>query len=154
MTHQAPPPRVLVTKIGLDGHDRGSRLVAAFLRDAGMEVIYTPPWQRIEHVVRLAEEEDVDVVGVSSLSTDHRLLPKLMDALRARGLGHVRRTWRGWYGAWLWTGRTSRRRAEGWWKAGGRGARGRLPPEPGRLGPDGPRSALAGPPPPHADTFA
>lgn len=90
MTEPTHPARVLVTKIGLDGHDRGSRLVAAFLRDAGMEVIYTPPWQRIEHVVRLAEEEDVDVVGVSSLSTDHRLIPKMMDALRARGLGHVR----------------------------------------------------------------
>ena len=45
------PPRVLVTKIGLDGHDRGSRIVAAYLRDAGMEVIYTPPWQSIAAVV-------------------------------------------------------------------------------------------------------
>jgi len=86
MTEPTNPPRVLVTKIGLDGHDRGSRLVAAFLRDAGMEVIYTPPWQQIDHVVRLAEEEDVDVIGVSSLSTDHRLIPKMMDALRTRGL--------------------------------------------------------------------
>ncbi|MEO1120198.1 MAG: cobalamin-dependent protein [Pseudomonadota bacterium] len=90
MTEPTNPPRVLVTKIGLDGHDRGSRLVAAFLRDAGMEVIYTPPWQQIDHVVRLAEEEDVDVIGVSSLSTDHRLIPKMMDALRTRGLAHVR----------------------------------------------------------------
>ena len=48
------PPRVLVTKIGFDGHDRGSRIVAAYLRDAGMEVIYTPPWQSIEAVVTLA----------------------------------------------------------------------------------------------------
>jgi hypothetical protein len=47
------PPKVLVTKIGLDGHDRGSRVVAAFLRDAGMEVLYTPPWQEIGQVVRL-----------------------------------------------------------------------------------------------------
>lgn len=90
MTKPLHPPRVLVTKIGFDGHDRGSRLVAAFLRDAGMEVIYTPPWQQIDHVVRLAEEEDVDVIGVSSLSTDHRLIPKLMTALRERGLRHVR----------------------------------------------------------------
>ena len=51
------PAKVLVTKIGLDGHDRGSRIVAAFLRDAGMEVIYTPPWQEIGQVVRLALEE-------------------------------------------------------------------------------------------------
>lgn len=84
------PPKVLVTKIGLDGHDRGSRIVAAFLRDAGMEVIYTPPWQEIAHVVRLAQQEDVDVIGVSSLSTDHRLIPKLMAALVDAGLAHVR----------------------------------------------------------------
>ena len=68
------PPKVLVTKIGLDGHDRGSRVVAAFLRDAGMEVLYTPPWQEIGQVVRLAEEEDVDVIGISSLATDHLLV--------------------------------------------------------------------------------
>lgn len=82
-------PKVLVTKIGLDGHDRGSRLVAAYLRDAGMEVIYTPPWQEIATVVKLATEEDVDVIGVSSLATDHLIVPKLMDALRAAGLGDV-----------------------------------------------------------------
>ena len=84
------PPKVLVTKIGLDGHDRGSRIVAAMLRDAGMEVVYTPPWQEIDRVVQLALEEDVDVVGVSSLSTDHRLIPKLMAALEAAGLAHVK----------------------------------------------------------------
>ena len=84
------PPRVLITKVGLDGHDRGSRIVAAFLRDAGMEVIYTPPWQEIPVVVRLAMEEDVDVIGISSLSTDHLLLPKMMAALRDAGLGHLR----------------------------------------------------------------
>jgi methylmalonyl-CoA mutase C-terminal domain/subunit len=74
-------PKVLVTKIGLDGHDRGSRVVAAHLRDAGMEVIYTPPWQSIDAVVDLALEEDVDVIGISSLATDHRIVPKLMRAL-------------------------------------------------------------------------
>jgi methylmalonyl-CoA mutase C-terminal domain/subunit len=84
------PPRVLVTKIGLDGHDRGSRIVAAYLRDAGMEVIYTSPWQQVPSVVNLAMQEDVDVVGVSSLATDHLLLPKLMQALRKAGLNHVR----------------------------------------------------------------
>jgi len=82
-------PKVLVTKIGLDGHDRGSRVVAAALRDAGMEVIYTPPWQEIAAVVKLALEEDVDVIGISSLATDHLIVPKLMDALRAAGLGDV-----------------------------------------------------------------
>jgi pivalyl-CoA mutase small subunit len=85
----SPPARVLVTKIGLDGHDRGSRIVAAFLRDAGMEVIYTPPWQSIPAVVKLAMEEDVDVIGISSLATDHLIVPKLTGALRAAGLGHV-----------------------------------------------------------------
>jgi methylmalonyl-CoA mutase, C-terminal domain len=84
-----PPPKVLVTKIGLDGHDRGSRLVAAFLRDAGMEVIYTPPWQQISTVVKMAMEEDVDVIGVSSLATDHLIVPKLLQALRAAGLEDI-----------------------------------------------------------------
>jgi methylmalonyl-CoA mutase C-terminal domain/subunit len=90
MTVQDFRPRVLVTKIGLDGHDRGSRIVAAACRDAGMEVIYTPPWQSIDTVVKLALEEDVDVVGISSLATDHLIVPKLMAALRAAGLGHMR----------------------------------------------------------------
>ena len=91
-THRLPlsrPAKVLVTKIGLDGHDRGSRIVAAYLRDAGMEVVYTGPWQEIPFVINLALEEDVDVIGVSSLSTDHLLVPKLMDALREAGLGHI-----------------------------------------------------------------
>ena len=83
------PPKVIVTKIGFDGHDRGSRVVAAYLRDAGMEVVYTPPWQEIGAVVKLATEEDADVIGVSSLATDHLLVPKLMDALRAAGLEDV-----------------------------------------------------------------
>ena len=82
-------PKVLVAKIGLDGHDRGSRVVAAHLRDAGMEVIYTPPWQEIGAVVKLAIEEDVDVIGISSLATDHLIVPKLMAALREAGLAEV-----------------------------------------------------------------
>jgi methylmalonyl-CoA mutase C-terminal domain/subunit len=84
-----PPARILITKIGLDGHDRGSRVVAAFLRDAGMEVLYTPPWQEIGQVVRLAEEVDVDAIGISSLATDHLLVPKLLKALVKAGLGHL-----------------------------------------------------------------
>ena len=83
------PARVMVTKIGLDGHDRGSRLVAGFLRDAGMEVIYTAPWQAIETVVNQAMEEDVDAIGISSLATDHLLVPKLMEAMRAAKLDDV-----------------------------------------------------------------
>ncbi len=81
--------RVLVTKIGLDGHDRGSRIVAAYLRDAGLDVIYTPPWQEIDAVVRLAAQEGADVIGVSSLATDHLIVPDLMAALDAAGLGAV-----------------------------------------------------------------
>lgn len=84
------PPRILITKIGLDGHDRGSRIVAAYLRDAGMEVVYTPPWQQVTTVAKLALEEDVDVIGISSLATDHLLVPKLMQALREAGLAHVK----------------------------------------------------------------
>jgi len=88
MTHDMIP-KVLVTKIGFDGHDRGSRIVAAGLRDAGMEVLYTPPWQEIAAVVKLATEEDVDVIGISSLATDHLIVPKLMAALREAALGDV-----------------------------------------------------------------
>ena len=90
IVEQQDPVRVLVTKLGLDGHDRGSRVVAAFLRDAGMEVIYTSPWQDVAAVVQLALQEDVDVIGISSLATDHLLVPKLTEALAAAGLHHVR----------------------------------------------------------------
>jgi methylmalonyl-CoA mutase C-terminal domain/subunit len=85
----ARPPRVIVTKIGFDGHDRGSRVIAACLRDAGMEVIYTPPWQEIPAVVKLAMEEDADVIGISSLATDHLIVPRLTAALREAGLSDV-----------------------------------------------------------------
>jgi methylmalonyl-CoA mutase C-terminal domain/subunit len=83
------PPKVLITKIGFDGHDRGSRVVASYLRDAGMEIVYTPPWQEIPTVVKLAMEEDVDVIGISSLATDHLIVPKLMKALRESGLTDI-----------------------------------------------------------------
>lgn len=82
-------PKVLITKIGLDGHDRGSRVVAAHLRDAGMEIVYTPPWQSIANVVKLAQEEDVDVIGISSLATDHLIVPRLLAALREAGMTEV-----------------------------------------------------------------
>ncbi len=84
------PAKVLVTKIGMDGHDRGSRVVAAALRDAGVEVVYTGPWQEIPVVAKLAMEEDVDVIGISSLATDHLLVPKLMTKIGEEGLGHIR----------------------------------------------------------------
>ena len=78
-----------MTKIGFDGHDRGSRIVAAFLRDAGMEVIYTPPWQEVPTLVKLTIEEDAEVIGISSLATDHLLVPRLMAALREAGANDV-----------------------------------------------------------------
>lgn len=80
------PIKVLVTKIGLDGHDRGARVVASAFRNAGMEVIYTSPWQRIEDVVNIILQEDADIIAISSLAYDHLIIPKLMDALKEVGL--------------------------------------------------------------------
>ena len=84
------PIRVLIAKVGLDGHDRGAKVVAAALRDAGMEVIYTGLRKTIDTVVRAAGDEDVDAVGVSILSGAHNtVLPRLRAALRDDDLGHV-----------------------------------------------------------------
>lgn len=84
------PIRVLIAKVGLDGHDRGARVIASALRDAGMEVIYTGLRKTPEAVVGAAMEEDVDVVGVSILSGAHlTLLPKLRRQLDDEGLGDV-----------------------------------------------------------------
>ena len=80
--------RVLLAKPGLDGHDRGVKVVAAALRDAGMEVIYTGLRQTPEQIVTAAIQEDVDVVGVSILSGAHMtLFPAIVDLLRERGGG-------------------------------------------------------------------
>jgi methylmalonyl-CoA mutase C-terminal domain/subunit len=80
--------RVLVAKPGLDGHDRGAKVVASALRDAGMEVIYTGLHQTPEMIVEAAIQEDVDVVGLSLLSGAHMtLFPKVMNLLRERGAG-------------------------------------------------------------------
>ena len=84
------PIRVLIAKVGLDGHDRGAKVVAAALRDAGMEVIYTGLRKTPEVVVRAAEEEDVDAVGVSILSGAHgTVLPRLRALLDDAGLDDV-----------------------------------------------------------------
>ena len=84
------PPRVLLAKPGLDGHDRGVLVIAAALRDAGFEVIYTGLRQTAETIAAAAEEEDVDVVGLSVLSGAHNtLVPKVVAALAARGMGEV-----------------------------------------------------------------
>jgi methylmalonyl-CoA mutase C-terminal domain/subunit len=78
--------RVLVAKVGLDGHDRGIKVVARLLRDAGMEVVYTGLFQTPETVAIAAIQEDVDVVGLSMLSGAHlTLAPLVVDALRSRG---------------------------------------------------------------------
>jgi methylmalonyl-CoA mutase C-terminal domain/subunit len=82
--------RVLIAKLGLDGHDRGAKVVARALRDAGMEVIYTGLRQTPEMVAEAALQEDVDVVGLSMLSGAHlSLLPRLVDLLRERGMADV-----------------------------------------------------------------
>ena len=84
------PVRVLIAKVGLDGHDRGAKVVAAALRDAGMEVVYTGLRKTPEVVVRAAEEEDVDAVGVSILSGAHgTVLPRLRALLDEAGLDDV-----------------------------------------------------------------
>ncbi len=80
------PIRVLVAKPGLDGHDRGAKVVAAALRDAGMEVIYTGLHQTPEMIASAAVQEDVDVVGLSILSGAHMtLIPRVVDLLRDNG---------------------------------------------------------------------
>ena len=80
------PIRVLVAKPGLDGHDRGAKVVAAALRDAGMEVIYTGLHQTPEMIATAAVQEDVDVVGLSILSGAHMtLIPRVLDLLRDDG---------------------------------------------------------------------
>ena len=82
--------RVLVAKPGLDGHDRGAKVIARALRDAGMEVIYTGLRQTPEMIAEAALQEDVDVVGLSILSGAHMaLVPRILERLRANGLEHV-----------------------------------------------------------------
>ena len=84
------PIRVLVAKPGLDGHDRGAKVVAAALRDAGMEVIYTGLRQTAEQIVAAALQEDADVIGVSILSGAHmHICPRLMELVRDKGLDHM-----------------------------------------------------------------
>ena len=82
--------RVLIAKVGLDGHDRGAKVVARALKDSGMEVIYTGHRQSIDQVVNAAIQEDVDVLGLSFLSGDHMvLIPKLMKRLKEKEVGDV-----------------------------------------------------------------
>jgi methylmalonyl-CoA mutase C-terminal domain/subunit len=84
------PIRVLVAKVGLDGHDRGAKVIASALRDAGMEVIYTGLRQTPEMVVQAALQEDVDVIGISILSGAHNsVFPRIIDLMQQKGLTDV-----------------------------------------------------------------
>ena len=86
----ARPIRVVIAKPGLDGHDRGAKIIARSLRDAGMEVIYTGLHQTPEQIVATAVQEDADAVGLSILSGAHMtLVPRVMDLLHAQGAGDV-----------------------------------------------------------------
>jgi len=88
MAHR--PIRVLVAKVGLDGHDRGAKIVARCLRDAGMDVIYTGRHRTPEEVAAAAVQEDVDVLGVSVLSGAHMtLIPRIVDQLRQAQAGDI-----------------------------------------------------------------
>lgn len=84
------PIRVLVAKVGLDGHDRGAKVVARALRDAGMEVVYTGLHRTPDEVVTAAVQEDVDVVGISCLSGAHMaLVPRVLELLTAAGASDI-----------------------------------------------------------------
>jgi methylmalonyl-CoA mutase C-terminal domain/subunit len=84
------PIRVLVAKVGLDGHDRGAKVIATALRDAGMEVIYTGLRQTPEMVVNAALQEDVDAIGISILSGAHNtVFPKVQSLMKEKGLDNV-----------------------------------------------------------------
>lgn len=84
------PLRVLVAKVGLDGHDRGAKVIATALRDAGMEVIYTGLRQTPEMVVNAALQEDVDAIGISILSGAHMtVFPKVITLMKEKGMNDV-----------------------------------------------------------------
>ncbi len=90
MPAETIPIRVVLAKVGLDGHDRGIKVVARALRDAGMQVIYAGLWQTPEAVVRTVADEDAAWVGLSILSGAHMtLVPRVLQLLRDAGLGHV-----------------------------------------------------------------
>src|SRR6201982_2279104 len=85
-----PPIRIVLAKVGLDGHDRGIKIVARALRDAGLHVIYAGLWLTPEAVVRTVADEDADWLGLSLLSGAHmKLVPRVMQLLRDAGLGGV-----------------------------------------------------------------
>lgn len=89
-SHKQRPIRVLVAKVGLDGHDRGAKVIATSLRDAGMEVIYTGLRQTPEMVVNAALQEDVDAIGISILTGAHNtVFPKILSLMKEKGMDDV-----------------------------------------------------------------
>jgi methylmalonyl-CoA mutase C-terminal domain/subunit len=85
-----PKTRILIAKVGLDSHDRGAKIVARRLRDAGMEVIYTGIRQSVDQVAGAAVQEDVDALGLSFLAGDHMILvPRILQALKDNGKGDI-----------------------------------------------------------------
>ncbi|MDT7876538.1 MAG: cobalamin B12-binding domain-containing protein [Sulfolobaceae archaeon] len=90
MSQQQKRIKVLVAKLGLDGHDRGAKVIARALKDAGMEVVYTGLRQTPEQIVKAAIQEDVDVIGISILSGAHlELIPHVVNQMREKGLNDV-----------------------------------------------------------------
>ncbi len=82
--------KVIVTKVGLDGHDRGAKVVASLLKEAGMEVVYLGMYQSVEGIVRAAIDEDADVIGVSYLSGEHLVYtPRIVEEMQRNGLDDV-----------------------------------------------------------------
>jgi methylmalonyl-CoA mutase C-terminal domain/subunit len=87
---QKPKTRALIAKVGLDSHDRGAKIVARTLRDAGLEVIYTGIRQSVDQVIRAAVQEDVDLLGLCFLAGDHLVLvPKVIRGLKENGRGNI-----------------------------------------------------------------
>ena len=82
--------KVIITKVGLDGHDRGAKVIASLLKEAGMEVVYLGMYQMPEHIIQAAIDEDADVIGVSYLSGEHlTFTQKIAEEMKNKGLEHV-----------------------------------------------------------------
>lgn len=90
MSERTSPQRVLLAKVGLDGHDRGIKVVARGLRDAGFHVIYSGLWQQAEAVAQAAQDEDADWIGISMLNGAHlTIIPHVLEAVRRRGMSRT-----------------------------------------------------------------
>jgi len=82
--------KVIISKVGLDGHDRGAKVIASLLKEAGMEVVYLGMYQMPEHIIQAAIDEDADVIGVSYLSGEHlTFTQKITEEMQKKGLEHV-----------------------------------------------------------------